>query len=154
MEPVADLYCLRMRIRCCWRISGCPISGYDLDVWKCCEPSADICSLSGRDHVDYPMALKVDHNRTIREPFPKCKIIHADPFYRSFIHNGRHFFSRPQMLLLHAMIFSFFKSLEAFKELRCVEVWTMFLTSRSVFFAFGAAKGCFSANVLCGQSRL
>ncbi len=27
-------------------------------------------------------------------------------------------------------------------------------TSRSVFFAFGAAKGCLSANVLCGQSGL
>jgi hypothetical protein len=58
------------------------------------------------------------------------------------------------MLLLHAMIFSLFKSLEAFNELNCVEVWIIFLTSRSVFFAFGAAKGCFSANVLCGQTGL
>lgn len=56
------------------------------------------------------------------------------------------------MLLLHTVIFSLFKSLEAFNELNCAEVWIMFLTSRSVFFAFGAAKECFSANVLCGHS--
>ena len=55
------------------------------------------------------------------------------------------------MLLLHAMIFSLFKSLDAFSELNCVDVWIMFLSSRSVFFALGAAKGCISANVLCGQ---
>ena len=61
------------------------------------------------------------------------------------------FLSRLQMLLLHAVIFPLSKSLEASNELNCVEVWMMFLTSRSVFFAFGAAKGCLSANVLCGQ---
>lgn len=154
MEPVTDLYCFRMGIRCCRRISGRPIPGYDLDVRKCCEPAADISSLSGRDHVDYPMALKVDHNRTIGEPFPKCKIIHTDLFTEALSTMDGIFLSRLQMLLLHAMIFSLFKSLEAFNELNCVEVWIMFLTSRSVFFAFGAAKGCFSANVLCGQSGL
>ncbi len=53
------------------------------------------------------------------------------------------------MLLLHTVIFPLFKSLDAFNELNCVEVWIMFLTNRSVFFAFGAAKGCLSANVLC-----
>ena len=36
----------------------------------------------------------------------------------------------------------------------CAEAWIMFLTSWSVFFAFGSAKGCLSANVLCRQSRL
>ncbi len=56
------------------------------------------------------------------------------------------------MLLLHTVIFSPFKSLEAFNELNCAEVWIMFFASRSVFFAFGAAKECFSANVLCGHS--
>lgn len=152
MKPVTDPYCFRMGIHCCRRISGRPIPGYDLYVRKCCEPAADISSLSGRDHVDYPMALKVDHNRTIREPFPKCKIIHTVLFTEALSTMEGIFLSRLQMLLLHTMIFSLFKSFEAFNELNCVEVWIMFLTSRSVFFAFGAAKGCFSANVLCGQS--
>ena len=52
------------------------------------------------------------------------------------------------MLLLHAVIFSLFRSLDAFNELNCVEVWMMFLTSRSVFFALGAAKGCISASLM------
>lgn len=57
------------------------------------------------------------------------------------------------MLLLHAVTFSLFRSLEAFIELNCVEVWMIFLTSRSVFLAFGATKGCVSANVLWGHSE-
>ena len=110
MKPVTDPYCFRMGIHCCRRISGRPIPGYDLYVRKCCEPAADISSLSGRDHVDYPMALKVDHNRTIREPFPKCKIIHTVLFYRSFIHNGGHFFKQTaDAALAHNDIFAFQK---------------------------------------------
>lgn len=57
------------------------------------------------------------------------------------------------MLLLHAAIFWLFRRLDAFNELNCVEVWIIFLSSWSVFFALGtAAKGCISANVSCGQS--
>ena len=64
------------------------------------------------------------------------------------------FLSRLQMLPLHAMTFWLCKSLDAFNELSCVEVWIMFLISRSVFFALCTAKGCLSANVLCRQSWL
>ncbi len=39
------------------------------------------------------------------------------------------FLSALQMLLLHTKTFSLFKSLEAFKELNCVEVWMILLTS-------------------------
>lgn len=98
------------------------------------------------------MALKINHVRPIGEPFLEREIIYTDLFYRSYIHNGRHFFSRLQMLLLHTVIFLLFKSLDAFNELNYVGVWIIFLTSRCVFFAFSVAKRCLSANILCGQS--
>lgn len=70
----------------------CPIPGYDLDVWKCCKPSADFNGLPGGNQIDYPVALKINHDRPIGEPFAEREVIHANLFYRSFIHNGRHFF--------------------------------------------------------------
>lgn len=69
-----------MGIRCCRRISGRPIPGYDLDVWKCCEPSADINGLPGGDQSDYPVALKIDHDRPIGESFAEREVIHTDLF--------------------------------------------------------------------------
>lgn len=49
-------------ICCSRRIYGGPVSGHNLNVWKWCKPPANVCGLSGRNHVDYPMAFKIDHD--------------------------------------------------------------------------------------------
>ena len=86
-----------------------------------------------------------------RVAFPECKIIHTDLFTEHLSTMDGIFLSILQMLLLPTDTFSLFKSLDAFKELNCVEVWIIFLTRRFVFLAFTAAKGCSSEKALCGQ---
>ena len=100
------------------------------------------------------MAFKIKHNRSIGEPFLDAKSSTQTFFTEALSTMDGIFLSRLQMLLLHAVIVPLFKNLDTFNELNCVEVWIMFLANRSVFFAFGVAKGCLSANVLCGQPGL
>ena len=61
------------------------------------------------------------------------------------------FLSRLQMLLLHAVIFSPFRSPDAFNELNCVEVWMMFLASRSVFLLLARQKDVFQQKSYAGS---
>ena len=58
------------------------------------------------------------------------------------------FLSRSQMLLLQTVIFSLFKSLEAFNELSWDDVYKIFWINRFVFFDLAVTNGCFSEKVL------
>ena len=49
-----------------------------------------MCAVS--DQVNDPMAFKVNHDRSIGEPFPERKIIHTNFCNRRLIHNCWHFF--------------------------------------------------------------
>ena len=55
------------------------------------------------------------------------------------------------MLLLQTVIFSLFKSLEAFNELSWDDVYKIFWINRFVFFDLAVTNGCFSEKVLNPQ---
>lgn len=114
--------------------------------WHRWPPWRESCRLSyGSQARPWP-----SHRRT----FLEARNHPHRPFLWKLYPQWTVFLSRLQMLPLHAMISSLFKSLETFNKLNCIEVWMIFLVSRSVFFAFCAAKGCLSAHVLCGHSGL